>query len=169
MQSVLGGPIVYNEVSVAAWDSRHQQRPVLQPAAFVNNSLSHGWRQRCSCSAFAECHTALRFRPVALQYTIDSSLAVEQSRRAIVAMIVSAVVTCAFLLLRFGPGFSAAGFISLASAGLFAICCFAMGGYEVRRCGAFAICPGCSCACKPRMPAMFWPHPESLARTAARL
>ncbi|KAL4420516.1 hypothetical protein ABPG75_010172 [Micractinium tetrahymenae] len=65
------------------------------------------------------------------EYTIDSSLAVEQSRRAIAAMIVAAVVTCAFLLLRFGPGFSAAGFISLASAGLFAICCFAMGGYEV--------------------------------------
>lgn len=69
---------------------------------------------------------------VPLQYTIDSSLAVEQSRRAIIAMVVSAVVTCAFILLRFGPGFSAAGFISLASAGLFAICCFAMGGYEVR-------------------------------------
>ena len=42
-----------------------------------------------------------------------------------------AVVTCAFVLLRFGPGFAISGFLSLASAGLFAICCFAMGGYEV--------------------------------------
>ncbi|KAL4436367.1 hypothetical protein ABPG77_009929 [Micractinium sp. CCAP 211/92] len=106
-----------------------------------------------TCSIAAEGHVELRFKnamdpkkvqliifritsvlggPIVYnEYTIDSSLAVEQSRRAIIAMVVSAVVTCAFILLRFGPGFSAAGFISLASAGLFAICCFAMGGYEV--------------------------------------
>lgn len=66
------------------------------------------------------------------EYTIDNTLAVEQSQRAILAMVIAAVVTCAFILLRFGPGFSLSGFLSLASAGLFAICCFAMGSYEVR-------------------------------------
>ncbi|PSC72120.1 pre translocase subunit [Micractinium conductrix] len=65
------------------------------------------------------------------EYTVDNTLAVEQSQKAIIAMVVSAVVTCAFVLLRFGPGFAISGFLSLASAGLFAICCFAMGGYEV--------------------------------------
>lgn len=93
---------------------------------------------------------------LSLQYTIDSTLAVEQSRRAIVAMIVSAVVTCAFLLLRFGPGFSAAGFISLASAGLFAICCFAMGGYEVSAGGVRWGCRACfaKSACSAPLPCM---------------
>ena len=65
------------------------------------------------------------------EYTIDNSLSVEQSRQAIIAMIVAAAATTAFILLRFGPGFSASGFLSMASAGIFAVMCFAMGQYEV--------------------------------------
>ena len=78
------------------------------------------------------------------EYTIDPSLAVEQSKKAIVAIVVSAVATSAFVLLRFGPGFAAAAFLCMASSGIFAICCFALGQYEINL--PFVV-RGCGSAC----------------------
>lgn len=65
------------------------------------------------------------------EYTIDNELAKDQSKKAVIAMCVSAAVTCAFLLLRFGPGFSSSGLLSMASTAIFTVMCFAMGQWEV--------------------------------------
>ena len=64
-------------------------------------------------------------------YAIDPSLAKEQSRQAIIALVVSAVVVAVFLFLRFGIFYALAGLVSMGSAGIFSVCCFAMGQYVV--------------------------------------
>lgn len=71
-------------------------------------------------------------KPVAfVDSTVDPVVATHLVHEAIIAVVVSAVVVTVMLLIWFGPLFAVAGFIGLASSGVFSLCCFALGNFEI--------------------------------------
>lgn len=66
-----------------------------------------------------------------VESTVDPLVADQLVHHGILAIIIAAIIVTAFVLFRFGPGFAASGFVGLASAGIFSLMCFAIGGYEI--------------------------------------
>ena len=65
-------------------------------------------------------HTNVTFE----ENTVDPTVAITTVHHGIIAIIVSAVLVTVFVLLRFGFFFAVAGFVALASSGIFSLSCF---------------------------------------------
>ena len=63
--------------------------------------------------------------------TVDPTVAIDMLHRAYIAIIVSAVCVDIFVLLRFNWVFALSAFFAMASAGIYSLCCFALGAFEI--------------------------------------
>ena len=63
--------------------------------------------------------------------TVDPTVAINMVHHGIKAICIAASVVCLFVWLRFDFFIGLATFYAVASAGIFSLCCFAMGGFEV--------------------------------------
>lgn len=63
--------------------------------------------------------------------TVDPTVALTTVHEAIIAIVVSAVVCTVFVMLRFNLAFAIAAFFGMASAGVYSLCCFALGAFEI--------------------------------------
>lgn len=70
--------------------------------------------------------------PVAFtEITVDPSVAITMVHHGIKAICISAVVVALVVWLRFDLAAALSGGVAMASSGIFSLCCFAMGGYEI--------------------------------------
>ncbi len=63
--------------------------------------------------------------------TVDPSVAIQMVHHGISAICIAAGVAALFVWFRFDLAIAVATFYAMASAGIFALCCFAIGGYEI--------------------------------------
>lgn len=63
--------------------------------------------------------------------TVDPTVAITMVHHGILGICISAAVVAIFVWLRFGLAFAIAGTVAMCSSGVFSLCCFALGGFEI--------------------------------------